>query len=152
METPTFGEKLEAVNYKKRVGAYIIVSRNKGQEIVLVQAPNGAYFLPGGEIEPGETKEEAIDREMIEELGIHVEIGSYLGQADEYYHSRHRQTNYYNPGYFFIASRWKQVCEPTEKTNTLRWVTTVEGIDLLKRGSHQWAVRRWQETLETSEC
>lgn len=145
MEIPTFGEKVKDVTYKKRVGAYIIVSRNKEQEMVLVQAPNGAYFLPGGEIELGETKETAIDREMIEELGIRVEIGSYLGQADEYYYSRHRQTNYYNPGYFFSAISWVQLCEPTEKTNTLRWVTIPKAIDLLKRGSHQWAVKRWQE-------
>ncbi|MEI5995597.1 NUDIX hydrolase [Candidatus Enterococcus mansonii] len=144
METPSFGEKSETLVYKKRLGAYIIVSRNNGAEIVLVQAPNGAYFLPGGEIEQGETKEVAIHREMIEELGVEVVIGEYLGQADEYFHSRHRKTDYYNPGYFFVADSWKQICEPLEKTNTLRWVSVDESIDLLKRGSHKWAVKKWK--------
>lgn len=144
MYIPTFGEKLKDLNYKKRIGAYIIVLNSNHKEMVLVQAPNGAYFLPGGEIEAGETKEEAIDREMIEELGVKVEIGSYLGQADEYFHSRHRQSDYYNPGYFFVAADWQQVCEPLEKTNTLKWVSINEGIQLLKRGSHQWAVKQWQ--------
>ncbi len=37
-------------------------------------------FLPGGEIEGTETKEEAIHREVLEELGISVEIGCYLGK------------------------------------------------------------------------
>ena len=37
---------------------------------------------------------------MLEELGISVEIGRYLGEADEYFYSNHRQTAYYNPGYF----------------------------------------------------
>lgn len=146
MEIPSFGEKSETLIYKKRVGAYIVVSRNNATEIVLVQAPNGAYFLPGGEIEQGETKEVAIHREMIEELGYEVGIGEYLGQADEYFHSRHRNTDYYHPGYFFVADSWQQICDPLEKTNTIHWVSINTGIDLLKRGSHKWAVRKWQAT------
>ncbi|MBO0472833.1 NUDIX hydrolase [Enterococcus ureasiticus] len=147
MKTPSFGEKSETLVYKKRLGAYIIVSRNNGTEIVLIQAPNGAYFLPGGEIEQGETKETAIHREMIEELGIEVVIGEYLGQADEYFHSRHRSTDYYNPGYFFVADSWIQVCEPLEKTNAICWVPVDKEIDLLKRGSHKWAVHKWKSNL-----
>lgn len=143
MGTPSFGEKSEKLKYKKRLGAYIIVSRNDGTEIVLVQAPNKAYFLPGGEIEQGETREIAIHREMIEELGVEVAIGEYLGQADEYFHSRHRNTDYYNPGYFFVADSWRQVCDPLEKTNSIHWVSVEEGIELLKRGSHKWAVKKW---------
>ncbi|MBL1230574.1 NUDIX hydrolase [Enterococcus sp. BWB1-3] len=147
MEIPTFGEKSNQRDYKKRLGAYIVVTRNNQQEMVLIQAPNGAYFLPGGEIEKGETKEQAIDREMLEELGIEVVIGAYLGQADEYFHSRHRETDYHNPGYFFIASEWTQVSEPLEKCNGIQWVMIDEGIELLKRGSHKWAVRKWQNSL-----
>ncbi|MBO0468708.1 NUDIX hydrolase [Enterococcus plantarum] len=145
METPSFGEKSEMLVYKKRLGAYIIISRNNGTEIVLIQAPNGAYFLPGGEIELGETKETAIHREMIEELGFEVVIGDYLGQADEYFHSRHRNTDYHNPGYFFVADSWREISEPLEKTNTIRWVSIDEGVNLLKRGSHKWAVHRWRD-------
>lgn len=143
MGIPTFGEKVKTSVYKKRLGAYIIVSRNDDAEIVVVQAPNGAYFLPGGEIEEGETKELAIHREMLEELGVELVIGEYLGQADEYFHSRHRKTDFHNPGYFFVAKSWQQVCEPLEKTNTIRWVPVEEGIELLKRGSHKWAVHKW---------
>lgn len=52
----------------------------------MIEAPNGAFFLPGGEIEGEETKEEAIVRELIEEMGIVAEISSYLGEADEYFY------------------------------------------------------------------
>ncbi|MGC6768011.1 NUDIX hydrolase [Enterococcus sp. LJL128] len=145
MKIPTFGEKLNQREYKTRLGAYIIVTRNEEKEMVLIQAPNGAYFLPGGEIEEGETKEQAIDREMLEELGIKVEIEKYLGQADEYFHSRHRSTDYYNPGYFYVAAQWQQLSEPLEKCNTIRWVSITEGTELLKRGSHKWAVKEWQK-------
>ena len=55
---------------------------------ILVQAPNGAWFLPGGEIEAGEDHFLALERELIEELGFTATIGEYYGQADEYFYSR----------------------------------------------------------------
>lgn len=47
---------------------------------------NGVYFLLGGEIEGIEMKEEVIYWEVLEELGISVEIGCYLGEVDEYFY------------------------------------------------------------------
>ena len=92
-----FGEKEAGKPYKSRYGAYVVLPNEKN-EVILVQAPNGAYFLPGGEIEPNETKEEAIQRELIEELGFEGEIAAYLGEAVEYFYSRHRDTFYHHPG------------------------------------------------------
>ncbi|MFG5706429.1 NUDIX hydrolase [Enterococcus faecalis] len=143
MKTPTFGKREETLTYQTRYAAYIIVSKPENNTMVLVQAPNGAYFLPGGEIEGTETKEEAIHREVLEELGISVEIGRYLGEADEYFYSNHRQTAYYNTGYFYVANTWRQLSEPLERTNTLHWVAPEEAVRLLKRGSHRWAVEKW---------
>ena len=65
---PVFGEKNEEKNYQVRYGVSSIVAR-ENKEICLVQAPNGAYFLPGGEIEAGEDQEKALHRELMEELG-----------------------------------------------------------------------------------
>lgn len=143
MNVPSFGNQIDTVDYKKRVGAYIIVIKKLKKEIILVQAPNGAYFLPGGEIENGETKKETIDRELIEELGFTTTIDYYIGQTNEYFFSRHRNQHYYHPGYFFVAKYWEKIAEPLEKNNTLRWVPVEQGIDLLKRGSHKWAVTQW---------
>jgi 8-oxo-dGTP diphosphatase len=39
----------------------------------------GAWSLPGGLIEVGETAEEAVRREVAEECGIEVEVGPLLG-------------------------------------------------------------------------
>lgn len=150
MERPTFGEKVAGQTYQSRFGAYIVIPRNENQEVVLVQAPNGAYFLPGGEIEAGEDHHQAIDREMLEELGFQVEFAGYLGEAVEYFYSRHRDTSYYHPGYFYAAKAWQQVAEPTEKTNEISWHTPEEAIQLLKRGSHRWAVEKWLEKNDRS--
>jgi 8-oxo-dGTP diphosphatase len=46
---------------------------------------DGAWGLPGGALEPGETIHEALARECLEELGCPVEIRHLTGV---YYHSR----------------------------------------------------------------
>ncbi|MEG0294530.1 NUDIX hydrolase [Enterococcus sp.] len=143
MSVPTFGVKEAGIQYKARYGVYVVIADTMKEKIILVQAPNGAYFLPGGEIESGETHLETIDREMLEELGFEVEVTTYFGEAVEYFYSRHRDTNYEHPGYFYRVTQWDQVAEPTEKTNNLVWVTPQAALELLKRGSHRWAVEQW---------
>ncbi|MDT2737887.1 NUDIX hydrolase [Enterococcus pseudoavium] len=139
---PVFGVKESEKKYQARYAAYAILMNDQGL-LALIQAPNGAYFLPGGEIEGHETKEEAIEREMLEELGFEVSLSAYLGQADEYFYSRHRDTFFYNPGYFYVANSWKKVSAPLEEGNVSSWETPAKAIELLKRGSHKWAVKEW---------
>ncbi len=140
---PIFGKKEVGKNYQDRFGVYVIISRNNAKEVILVQAPNGAYFLPGGEIENKETHQETIDREMLEEVGFQVTVGNYLGEATEYFYSSHRDTYFKNPGYFYVVDQWVKVAAPTETTNGLSWVTPDEAMLLLKRGSHRWALQKW---------
>ena len=92
MTIPVFGEKVEGVDYQARYGVYAVIPNPEQTEIILVQAPNGAWFLPGGEIEAGEDHQSALERELLEELGFTASIGQYFGQADEYFYSRHRDS------------------------------------------------------------
>ncbi|MFV0557920.1 MAG: NUDIX hydrolase [Enterococcus sp.] len=145
MEQPIFGKKENHVEYQARFGAYVVIPETPEPKarIILVQAPNGAFFLPGGEIEKEESHEEAINREMLEEVGFEVTLAGYLGEAIEYFYSSHRDTHYYHPGYFYLVQSWAKVAEPTEKTNNLSWHTPDDAMLLLKRGSHRWAVQQW---------
>ena len=60
-----------------RFGAVAIIPRDDGKMLVIrrsqhVLAPH-KYCFPGGGIEEGETEEEAVMRELREELGVHIQ-------------------------------------------------------------------------------
>lgn len=72
----------------KRIGVAVI--RNDRQEILIDRRRNeglmgGMWEFPGGKIEAGETVEACIKREVLEELGIAIEVGKHLITIDHTY-------------------------------------------------------------------
>lgn len=59
---------------KNGEGKILITQRN------LKKSQGGLWEFPGGKIEKGETREEAIIREIKEELTIEINVESYLGE------------------------------------------------------------------------
>ncbi len=73
------------------VGALILNQKN---EILLIQQAkwNDQYCIPGGHVEYKESIEEAIKREVREEVGIDIEVVELLGVQDninsEFFHKK----------------------------------------------------------------
>jgi len=60
------------------VSVAALVTNEKG-EILLVNSPWRGWEYPGGLIEPGETFQEALHREVREESGVEIEITGFVG-------------------------------------------------------------------------
>lgn len=73
-------EVVAAVIYKD--GAYFTTQRGYGEF-------EGMWEFPGGKIEPGESREVALKREIREELGVDITIDKFLCTTDYNYPSFH---------------------------------------------------------------
>lgn len=60
------------------VSVAALVTNDRG-EILLVNSPWRGWEYPGGLIEPGETFQEALRREVREEAGVEIEITGFVG-------------------------------------------------------------------------
>lgn len=137
------GCKEKNIEYKKRPGAYAIIINKEDDKIGIV-SDGKAYFYLGGGVEEGETKLEALKRELIEESGYLIknvkeldEVGSYVFVADK--------------GYFeviasvYVAELDKKIAEPIEKDHTILWVKPEEYVDKMFREWQRYIMQRFIE-------
>ena len=62
------------------VGAAIVrAGRLLAQQRAYPEAAAGRWELPGGRVEPGESDQDAVRRECVEELGVRVRVGARVG-------------------------------------------------------------------------
>jgi 8-oxo-dGTP diphosphatase len=98
-ELPQFGERIAGRIYTYRLGAYAVVF-DADQRVAVVKNRHGYYFLLGGGVEPGETMEEALQREVLEESGYDIHIHRKLGEAIEYLRAERDQQHFEVHGHF----------------------------------------------------
>lgn len=55
------------------------VVRDDGRLLAIRRADNGTWELPGGVLELAETPEDGVQREVLEETGVHVEVDQLTG-------------------------------------------------------------------------
>lgn len=86
----------------------------------------GLWEFPGGKVESGETRRQALGREIREELGLDVEVGQSLGMyahaAERFWIELHAYICRFEAG---DPDRLES-CDHSE----IRWITPAEGRDL----------------------
>jgi 8-oxo-dGTP diphosphatase len=120
MLVKTFGIKNIDLPLYARVCAYAVVRGEAG--LVAAVLDGDKLFLPGGGIEAGESAEDAVRREVAEELGLAVQLGECLGETLQY--SLYFGTCYELRATFFGAELGERVRE--EHEHELIWVRAEE--------------------------
>jgi len=60
------------IGYGTRAGADALVENRRGEVLLVRRADDGRWAMPGGWVDPGETPEQAVVREVAEETGLQV--------------------------------------------------------------------------------
>ena len=68
-----------------RPSAYGVIRRDD-RILLVTNRSNGKYSFPGGGIEVGETIEDALAREVMEETGIEIEVGGFLHFEEAFFY------------------------------------------------------------------
>ncbi len=86
------GSLLPAQRWITSVRAIVL----RGKHILVVYGPEGASILPGGTVEPGETFEAALRREILQQTGWTLRVSQPIGFI-HYHHLGPKPNDYPNP-------------------------------------------------------
>jgi 8-oxo-dGTP pyrophosphatase MutT (NUDIX family) len=122
-------------NYLLRKSARAILLNKKNEVCLQHVGKNDYYKLPGGGIKKGETEEEALKREIREEVGCDSIIKKEIGITIEYRNAN----NLLHISYGYIAKVDGNIFEPQYEKDEIEnefksvWVTIDKAIELLDR-------------------
>jgi len=135
-----FGERLAGVVYQERPGAYAII-QNSSSTIAVLRTKNGV-FLPGGGVEPGESFETALQREILEEIGYSADISAKVGSAAQYLRGKSGTKYFRKTGHFYLASLIQKIVDPLNLDHQLVWCPPNDAVKMLSHEFQSWAVRQ----------
>ena len=116
---------------RQRLAAYAVVVRDGAVLLTRNSARGprpGAWTLPGGGVEHGESPAEAVVREVAEETGLRAEVGRLLGVHDEHFTGTAptgREEDFHGVHVVYeatVTSGEPEVADPDGTTDAAAWV------------------------------
>lgn len=104
------------------VSCAALVTNEEGK-ILLVNSPWRGWEYPGGLMEPGETFQECLHREVREETGVEIEITGFVGIC------KNIEKNIVNID--FTARYVSGALTPSEESTEVIWATPEEAMALI---------------------
>lgn len=138
---PEFGERIPGRAYPSRPGVYAVLWNAARDRVAVVETGEG-WFLPGGGIEAGETEEQALRREIAEELALAVDDPRLLGRAVEHVYVRAEDRCFRKEGSFYAAAAGAALARAPEADHRLHWLEPSEAAACLTHASQSWVLDR----------
>jgi 8-oxo-dGTP pyrophosphatase MutT (NUDIX family)/uncharacterized protein YndB with AHSA1/START domain len=129
-----FGSYNPEVEYRRRPGAYAVILDGQGKFAAVRW--QDSFLLPGGGVDPGESLEEALAREVREECACEVVIGGFLGDAVQYFNNDNGKNWEFHCSYF--EARFGSPLD-SEPEHELFWLDVADAHKLAHE-VHGWAV------------
>lgn len=131
LENPEVPENV----YTLRKSARALLFNDKGEMALQFLEAYNFHKLPGGAIESNESKQEALQRELLEEVGCTVEMGDELGVVIEYCNTSkliHISYAYIAKVRDFIQNPILEANEIEEKQRTV-WLQPAEALEQMSK-------------------
>jgi len=128
-------EEILGTPFELRKSARGIIINNEGLMALQHLTNRNYHKLPGGGVDPGETEEEALAREIIEEVGYSINTPIQLGVTIEYRNFE----ELLHISYGYSTTVIEKIAEPSLEANELDegqetiWVTPQEAIALMRK-------------------
>lgn len=133
-----FGEKIPGITYRELHCVRLVIRR--GDEFAFAEVGD-QYFLIGGEVEKGESDEQALKREAREEIGAQVTIGKKIGTAGDYLYARRINEYIHKTNTFYQAEIVGDPKGGIEPDHRLVWATLDQADQKIRQKSHLWAIK-----------
>lgn len=142
---PIFGVRVADVEYVVRPSVYALINDAQGR-LALVRAA-GLTMFPGGGVEDGETLEEAVCREVLEECALVVAVRDACARAAELVFAAAEATYFEKASTFFTADILRTGSGRGERDHELLWLAPDRAMAALSHGSHRWALGEYRRRL-----